>query len=77
MANRRTPVSVVDAVLPAADLAVSNVTIRDLSVQTATPEGILQWLARHGLVPLEIRRVVSSTNFWPYCSMKVNPNLWP
>ena len=50
MANQRAPVSVVDAVLPAADLAVLNVTIRDLSEQTATPEGILQWLVRHGLI---------------------------
>ena len=48
MANQRAPVSIVDAVLP--DFAVLNVTIRDLSVQTATPEGILQWLARHGLI---------------------------
>ena len=34
MANQRAPVSIVDAVLPAADLAVLNVTIRNLSVQT-------------------------------------------
>ena len=50
MANQHVPISIVDAVLPAADLAVLNVTIRDLSVQTATPEGILQWLAQHGLI---------------------------
>ena len=50
MANQRAPASILDAVLPAADLAVLNVTVRDLSVQTATPEGILQWLARHGLI---------------------------
>ena len=41
------PVSIVNAVLPAADLAVMNVTIRVLGVQTVTPEGILQWLAQH------------------------------
>ena len=50
MANQCVPVSIVDAVLPAADLAVLNMTIRDLSVLTATQEGILQWLARHGLI---------------------------
>ena len=48
------PTTIVDAVLPADDLTVMEVTIRDLVVLSTDATSAIQWLAWHGLICNEL-----------------------
>ena len=51
----RARAAIVDAVLPAADLTALDVNVRDLIRLCGDADGVLRWLAQHGLIHNQLR----------------------